>query len=118
MRYIFSSYNDMTRNDFEKIAKEIEKTFIEGSENIMTLADIFRKEGLEKGLEEGLEKGRKEGKKEVLTKSVIKLLTKKFGILPNEIKNKIETVDVAVLEIIVEDILEIESIDEVMKYFK
>lgn len=114
MRYIFSSYNDMTRSDFENIAKEIEKTFIEGSENIMTLADIFREEGLEKGLE----KGREEGKKEVLTKSVIKLLTKKFGILPNEIKNKIETVDVAVLEIIVEDILEIESIDEVMKYFK
>ncbi|SKA96162.1 conserved hypothetical protein (putative transposase or invertase) [Caloramator quimbayensis] len=122
MRYIFSSYNEMTRSDFENIAKKIEKTFIEGSEHIMTLADIFRKEGLEegleKGLEEGLEKGRKEGKKEVLTKSVIKLLTKKFGILPNEIKNKIENVDIAILEIIVEDILEIQSIDEIMKYFK
>jgi len=63
----------------------------------MTLAEQFRKEGREKGMMEGLEKGMMEGleKGEVkaLVNTVIKLLTKKFGTLPEELKAEISKLD-------------------------
>ncbi|MEZ0537302.1 Rpn family recombination-promoting nuclease/putative transposase [Caldicellulosiruptoraceae bacterium PP1] len=118
MRYIFSAYTDMTRSDFENIAKEIEKTFIEGSENIMTLADIFREEGMQEGIKKGIEKGIEKGETMALVKTAIKLLTKKFGIIPNELKEKLQELDATTLEIIVENILDIERLDELNKYFK
>ncbi|MCX7951838.1 MAG: Rpn family recombination-promoting nuclease/putative transposase [Clostridiales bacterium] len=122
MRYIFSSYQDMTRSDFENIARKIEKTFIEGSEEIMTLADMFREEGMKKGIEEGIkegiEKGIEKGEIMALVKTAIKLLTKKFGIIPIELKQKLQELDVSTLEIIVENILDMESLDELNKYIK
>ncbi|MCX7885067.1 MAG: Rpn family recombination-promoting nuclease/putative transposase [Caloramator sp.] len=118
MRYIFSSYKDMTRDDFENIAKEIEKTFIEGSEKIMILADMFREEGMQKGIEKGIEKGTQAGKKEALAKSVLKLLTKKFGILPKDVKEKIEYLDLLTLELLFDDALDFTNIDEINKYFE
>jgi hypothetical protein len=53
MRYIFSSYQVITERDFREITKDIEKIFIKGSEYAMTLAEIFRREGMEKGIEKG-----------------------------------------------------------------
>lgn len=100
----------MTREDFESIAKEIEKIFIEGSEKIMTLADIFRQEGMEKGIEKG--------ETTALFKTAIKLLTKKFGIIPNEVKLKLQKLDAATLEIIIENILDMQNIEELNKYLK
>jgi len=65
-----------------KIIDKIENTYPEGSEVVMTLAEQFRAEGIEKGIEKGRE--------EALVKDVIKLLTKKFGILPDKLfKNRI-----------------------------
>jgi len=51
--------------------KRIEYSYTEGSEEAMTLAEIFRQEG------------RQEEKKETLYKTAIRLLTKKFGKLPD-----------------------------------
>lgn len=109
MRYIFNSYQQITESDFQEITKDIEKIFVEGSEYTMTLAEIFRREGMEKGIERGIEKG----ETIALSKTAIKLLTKKFGIIPNDLKMRLQELDVATLEIIVEDILDMKSIDEI-----
>jgi flagellar biosynthesis/type III secretory pathway protein FliH len=86
----------------------------------MTLAEQFRKEGREKGMMEGLEKGMMEGleKGEVkaLVNTVIKLLTKKFGTLPEELKAEISKLDTITLEVIIGDILEYQSLEDVRKY--
>lgn len=63
--------------------------------------------------EEGIEKGIEKGTAEIL----IKQLIKKFKIVPEEYKEKIKTLPQDVLEIIVTEIFDINSIDELKKYF-
>ena len=46
----------------------------------MTLAEQLREEGLIKGIEKGIEKGKQEER----LNTTIKLLTKKFGFLPED----------------------------------
>jgi flagellar biosynthesis/type III secretory pathway protein FliH len=88
----------------------------------MTLAEQFRKEGREKGMIEGLEKvmmeGLKKGELKALVKIAIKLLTKKFGALPEEFKTEILKLDTLTLEVIIEDILEYQSLEDVRKYIQ
>lgn len=60
LRYVYSTNRKLTDKDMEKVAKRIEKTYPEGSETIMTLAEIY----MEKGKAEGKEEGKKEGKRE------------------------------------------------------
>jgi flagellar biosynthesis/type III secretory pathway protein FliH len=64
-----------------------------------------KQEGLQEGLEKGLEKGKQEGLQEGLQKGLQKGLTKakkddiksviliKFGVLPKEVEEKIESTD-------------------------
>ncbi|SHF12553.1 Rpn family recombination-promoting nuclease/putative transposase [Caloramator proteoclasticus] len=112
LRYIFSTDKGMTKQDFESIKRGVEKILVEGSEYTMTLADIFREEGRE----EGIKKGIKEGERMALVKSIIKVLTKKFGILPDEIKNRIEVLDIATLELMFDEALDFTSLEEIKKY--
>jgi len=116
MRYIFSAGKDVSKKDINKIVQKIENTYPEGSERVMTLAEILRKEGIEKGMEKGMEKGIEKGKTKALEKAVIKLLTKKFGVLPEELKIGISKLDAVTLEIIIDGIFEYESLEDVKKY--
>jgi hypothetical protein len=59
--------------------------------------------------EEGIEKG--------IAEILIKQLTKKFKIIPEEYKEKIRSLPQDVLEIIGTEIFDINSIDELKKYF-
>lgn len=93
------------------------------NDNMNKVKEVFQMTELGKllkqeGIEEGIERGRKEGLKEGLVKTSIKLLTKKFGILPDDIKNKIENSDTTVLEIIVDGILDFEKLEDIFKYLK
>jgi len=126
MRYIFSVDKSLTSSDVSKIVKKIETTYPEGSEVVMTLAEKLReeglkeglKEGLEKGLEKGLEEGLEKGKVTALAKTALKLLSRKFGPLPEELKSKISKLDSVTLEVIIDDIFDYESLDDVKKYIK
>ena len=106
MRYIFNARADLTNKDIDEIISKIEKTYLEGSELIMTLAEKLREEG------------REEGEAKALARTAIKLLTKKFGILPEELKRGVSKLDVVTLEVIIEDILEYQSLEEVKKYIQ
>jgi predicted transposase YdaD len=86
------------------------------------LGRLLREEGKKEGKEEGIKEGRKEGKKEgrrqELIRTSTRLLTKKFGILPDNIKGKIENSDTTVLEIIVDEILDFKKLEDTYKYLK
>lgn len=74
----------------------------------------------EEGIEDGIEKGREESTQKARLKDierVKKLLTKKFGSLEASLSEKIEKAKAESLGAIIEDILDIEAIDEVEKYF-
>ena len=112
MRYIFNARKDLTKETANKLQKELKNNYPEGSDLIMTLAEILRKEGRE----EGIEKGRKEGREEEKIDMAIKLLTKKLGLLPEDLKEGIRQLDSPTLEVIIDGIFEIDSIDYLKKY--
>lgn len=51
MRYIFSARQDLTKENIAEIIEKIENNYPEGSDVIMTLAERYREEGIEKGIE-------------------------------------------------------------------
>ena len=74
-----------------------------------TIADELMERGEEKGLEKGLEKGRKEE----LVDTLKFFLEKKFGELPDELIEKIESSSIEDLKKVKRSFFDIESLDEV-----
>ena len=116
MKYVFNARVDLTKEVIIKVMDKIESTYPEGSDLVMTLAEKFREEGKKEGKEEGKEEGIEIGERKSLVKTTIKLLTKKFGALPDETKEKISKLDADTLEIIIVEIFEYTSLDEINKY--
>ncbi len=108
MRYILNAGPKLTKEDVEDIIKKVEAKYPGGSEVVMTLAEQYR--------EEGELRGELRGETKALSKAVIRLLTKKFGKVPEEIKNKISKLDTDVLEVIIDSIFDYEKIDDVKRY--
>ncbi len=57
MRYLFSTRADLTRDDFHESVKKIATVYPGESELAMTIAEMFREEGMEKGMEVGSKQG-------------------------------------------------------------
>ncbi|MCM1988813.1 DUF4351 domain-containing protein [Oceanirhabdus seepicola] len=73
----------------------------------------------ERGIQKGIKKGIQKEKEEARLKDVelvIKLLTKKFGEIDRYVKDKISKASYENLSIIIENILDIESLEEAMGY--
>ena len=68
-------------------------------------------------IEDGIEKGRKEGIEKGKSETLIKLLIKKFVFLSEEYKNKISNLSKDTIDIILMEIFDIKSINELDKYF-
>lgn len=116
--YIFSARSDLTRKRYDEFIEKIETTYPEGSEMVMTLAQLFREEGKEEGLLKGMEKGLEKGKTEALLRTALKLLTKKFGFIPEELKTRISELDASTLEVMIDGILDYESLEDVKRYLQ
>lgn len=79
------------------------------------------KKGIEKGIEKGMEQGIKKSIENQRLKDierVKKLLTKKFGIIDDKLGLKIEKADIEVLGVIIENILDVETIEAVEDLLK
>lgn len=114
VRYLLSVRADLTKDHFNELVKKIETVYPEGSEKIMTLAELFREEGMERGMELGLEKG----EAKALARTAIKFLVKKFGSLPEDLKQGIAKLDVPTLEVIIDSVSEYKDLDEVKRYLQ
>lgn len=62
------------------------------------IAEVWFEEGLEKGLERGREEGREEGRQSVLH-AIDRLLTLRFGAIPQHVHNLLDTYELDVLNI-------------------
>ena len=71
-----------------------------------------REEGREEGLEIGLEKGRGKGKLYLIKR----LLYRKFGSLPDEIRSRIDTLDETMLDELSDAILDMQQLDDLKKF--
>lgn len=87
MRYIFSAGKNLTQEDVDEIVHKIEKNYPEGSELVMTLADILREEGLRKGMELGAKQEKSELVKKAVKEGVeFRLIEKLTGLSKAEIE--------------------------------
>lgn len=93
---------------FDKFGDDISKKRFKEVVSMTDVGRMIYEEGLEKGIEKGIEKG-----KEML----IKQLIKKFKIVPEEYKKKIMALPQDVIEVIGTEIFEMNSINELKKYF-
>jgi flagellar biosynthesis/type III secretory pathway protein FliH len=79
--------------EVESILKELTG----GDKKVMTLTEKWIMEGLQKGLQEGLQKGKQEGLQEGSLKTkkdaIKSAILIKFGVLPKELEEKIESTD-------------------------
>jgi len=83
-------------------AEEVENILKEltgGDKKVMTLTEKWKMEGLQEGLEKGLQKGLIKAKKDDIKSAVLI----KFGVLPKELEEKIESTD------------DIQTLDEMFK---
>jgi len=83
-------------------AEEVENILKEltgGDKKVMTLTEKWMMEGLQKGLQEGLQKGSLKAKRDYVKSAILM----KFGVLPKELEEKIETTD------------DIQTLDEMFK---
>ncbi|UZW15178.1 DUF4351 domain-containing protein [Clostridium pasteurianum] len=81
------------------------------------MASVLYKEPYEKGKEEGIKEGIKEGIEKGKSEIILKLLIKKFKKLPEGYIEKIKNLPNDTLEVIAIDIFDINSAEELEKYF-
>ncbi|MBU7582094.1 MAG: DUF2887 domain-containing protein [Nostoc sp. TH1S01] len=72
-----------------------------------------REQGLEQGREEGLEQGLEQGRQQEAVNLVIRLLTKRFGAIPEEIRSHISSLPLPVLEDFSEALLDFTALPDV-----
>lgn len=114
IRYLLSSAKQLTKQDMENMIRKIERTFLEGSELAMTLADILREEGRKEGREEG----REEGGSKALSETALQMLIERFGKVPQDIKEGIAKGDSAALKLLLVNSFKFQEIDEARKYIQ
>lgn len=108
MRYILTSGPQLSKDQLNTVIKQLAVTYKEGSEVTMTLAEVLREEGFKKGIEEG--------ETRAFSKMVIKSLTKKFGIIPAEYREKLTQLDSITLETLTGEIDDFKTIEDVKKF--
>ncbi len=95
-----------------EISKFDEQSYFEYQSSLKYYMDL--KNSINTSYDEGLEKGKIEGQIEKSISHIIKLLTKKLGIIPKKIKDKIiSCTDIVKLDEIIDKIFDIESFDQV-----
>ncbi len=72
--------------------------------------------GIQVGRDEGIQVGLNEGTEKTIIDTTLKLLTKRFGPLPKEIREKINKTNLTNLEHIIDNIFDYESLDDVEFY--
>ena len=100
--------------DFDIMHDQVNLIIPEGSETFMSTANKLREEGKLDGIKEGM----KEGKKEELIETIISLTTKKLNIdsFSPELEKSLYNAELGTLKIIRDNLLNIESLEDLKKY--
>ncbi|GAE95255.1 hypothetical protein JCM21714_4474 [Gracilibacillus boraciitolerans JCM 21714] len=114
MRYLLYAANTLTETDIHDIIDHVEKTFPEGSDIVMTLAERLE----QKGKEEGIKEGKREGATNALVKTSVRLIEKYIAPVPNDIVQQLKQQHISTLEKIIENVYEHKTLEEIKQYLK
>jgi hypothetical protein len=113
-------YQGLSEEMQKKVLEILEKNLEVNSmiSNITkTLKEEYKRQW-QAGIKQGHAEGKREGKLEAKMEAVVRLLTKKFGQLSEDMVRKIYAANESQLELIIDNIFQIQSLDEVGKYLK
>ena len=85
---------------------------------VNTSREEGREEGIELGREEGIELGREEGIELGQRSLILRQLTRRVGIIPNDLLNRIQTLSIDPLEILAEDLLAFDGLDDLVHWLE
>ena len=74
--------------------------------------------GLEQGLEQGLERGRQEGRQEEAADLILRILTKRFEMLSDSVRNDVSALTVEDLEALGEALLDFNSLSDLSHWLE
>ena len=94
---------------FDKFGDDVSKKRFKEVVSMTDVGRMIYEEGMEEGIEKGIEK--------VKTDLLIRQLIKKFKIVPDEYKKKLTTLSQDTIEIIGTEIFDMETIEDLKKYF-
>ena len=94
---------------FDKFGDDVSKKRFKEVVSMTDVGRMIYEDGMEEGMEKGIEKGK--------TDLLIKQLIKKFKIVPDDYKKKLMTLSQDTIEVIGTEIFDMESIEELKKYF-
>ena len=114
---IVKSYDSEYKYDIESMLYAFADKFLKGKDLQRVKEEISMTELGRMLIEDGREEGRREGRTEGRTDLLIKMLVKKFKNVPNEYREKIKNLPQDTIEVIGMDIFEMNSINELDKYF-
>ena len=81
--------------------------------HLTTAERIGRKEGIREGRKEGIKEGRTEGIAEGKRSTLVRLLERKFGGLPEGIRTQVEQItDIVLLDSLLDKVLTAASVEE------
>jgi flagellar biosynthesis/type III secretory pathway protein FliH len=103
-------YAALDENERAQYARE----YPEEAEAMSRFADRFREEGVRQGLQQGLQQGRQEGLQQGEAVLLLRLLHRKFGELPDAVRERVAAADPDTLLTWSERILTAQSIDDVV----
>lgn len=112
IRYIFGAGKNLTEYEVQKILEQVDQTYPEGSDVVVTLAEHY----MEKGMEKGMERGKQEGIRLGIIIGITRLLMKNFGEIPEEVHDELHKLDLSTLETILENVSDFEQLEDVEKY--
>ena len=115
IRIVKSSDNEY-KYDIESMLYAFADKFLKGKDLQKVKEEISMTELGRMLIEDGKAEGRAEGRVQGKTETLIKLLIKKFGFLSEEYKNKICKLPNETIDIILMEIFDIKSINELDKY--
>ena len=115
LRYILATTKKL---DHEDIHGTVRRLFAPTGEGIMeTLLDqmeeLFMEKGIERGRREGMADGRREGIADSRRETLLRLLRRRFGALPESTLARVNAADIPVLDAWTDRVLTAHSLDEV-----
>ena len=113
LRYLSASSGKITRKEV-KIAMQTAFTTEQKQEDwFQEFIDEWKEEGLEQGRQQGRQQGMQQGMQQGLSQTVSRLLRKRFGSVPETVKEQINELSLSELEKLSEDLLDFRELSDV-----
>jgi len=120
-KILLARLSEEERENIERIIdinKEVGMMISNLEKTILQEMKEHEKRGIKKGIKKGIEKGIEKGMQRGIGVTVIKLLEKKFGNVPEEYVKKIDGANRQTLMDIVDNIFDIDKIEDLDKFLK